>query len=347
MGKKLSLTVAKRSEIITLHKESYSVRKICKKLKVARSTVQDTIKRWKETGIFEDKKRSGRPRKTTKAEDNSIILMSKRNRRLTAPEITSGFNRSHSKSISLTTTKRRLRQAGLSGRITVRKPLLRIGNKKKRLQWAIDHQNWTEGDWGKVLWTDESKFELFGQRRRIYIRRTTKEKMIPECLVPTIKHGGGSVMVWGCFSSAGVGDLVKIEGIMKKEQYKTILENNAIPSGLRTIGRSFVFMQDNDPKHTSKLCKNYIKEQEDNGVLKNMTWPAQSPDLNPIELLWEELDRKVRQKCPTSKEHLWQILEESWLSITPEIINKLINRMPRIAKKVIKTRGLFFDEKTV
>ena len=56
MGKKLSLTVAKRSEIITLHKESYSVRKICKKLKVARSTVQDTIKRWKETGIFEDKK---------------------------------------------------------------------------------------------------------------------------------------------------------------------------------------------------------------------------------------------------------------------------------------------------
>ena len=108
---------------------------------------------------------------------------------------------------------------------------------------------------------------------------------------------------------------------MKKEQYKTILENNAIPSGLRTIGRGFVFMQDNDPKHTSKLCKNYIKEQEDNGVLKNMTWPAQSPDLNPIELLWEVLDRKVRQKCPTSKEHLWQILEESWLSITPEIIN--------------------------
>ena len=95
MGKKPSLTVAKRSEIITLHKESYSVQK----LKVARSTVQDTIKRWKETGIFEDKKRSGRPRKTTKAEDNSIILMSKRSRRLTAPEITSGFNRSHSKSI--------------------------------------------------------------------------------------------------------------------------------------------------------------------------------------------------------------------------------------------------------
>ena len=77
MGEKPSLTVTKRSEIITLHKKSYLVHKICKKLKVARSTVQDSIKRWKETGIFEDKKRFGRPRKTTKAEDNSIILMSK------------------------------------------------------------------------------------------------------------------------------------------------------------------------------------------------------------------------------------------------------------------------------
>ena len=91
MCKKHSLTVAKRSEIIKLHKKSYSICKICKKLKIDRSTVQDTIKRWKETVIFEDKKRSGRPRKTTKAEDNSIKLMSKRNRRLMAQEITSGF----------------------------------------------------------------------------------------------------------------------------------------------------------------------------------------------------------------------------------------------------------------
>jgi len=78
---------------------------------------------------------------------------------------------------------------------------------------------------------DESKFEVFGQKRRIFVRRSVEEKMIPDCVVLTVKHGGGSVFVWGCFSMAGVGDLVKIEGIMKKEEYKKILMRNAVPSG--------------------------------------------------------------------------------------------------------------------
>ena len=55
--------------------------------------------------------------------------------------------------------------------------------------------------------------------------------------MPTVKHGGGSVMVWGCFSHAGVGQLKIIEGIMKNEQYHSILQRHAIPSGINLIGR--------------------------------------------------------------------------------------------------------------
>lgn len=91
------------------------------------------------------------------------------------------------------------------------------------------------------MWTDESKFELFGSKRTVYVRRLRSEKMLPQCVVPTVKHGGGSIMIWECFSGHGVGDLFQVEGILKKEGYKAILEEHAIPSGIRLNGAPFVF----------------------------------------------------------------------------------------------------------
>ena len=68
-----------------------------------------------------------------------------------------------------------------------------------------------------------------------------------------------------------------------------------------------------------------------------MTWPSQSPDVNPIEKLWEELDRKVRLSCPKSKNEMWQILEHAWNSLELTLLNKLIKRMPRLCHAVIKS----------
>ena len=76
--------------------------------------------------------------------------------------------------------------------------------------------------------------------------------------MPTVRDGGGSVTVWGCFSHAGVGQLKKIEVIMKKEQYHSILQRHAIPSGINLIGRGSIFQKNNDPKHTSKLCAYFL-----------------------------------------------------------------------------------------
>ena len=78
-----------------------------------------------------------------------------------------------------------------------------------------------------------------------------------------------------------------------------------------------------------------------------MDWPPQSPDLNPIELLWEELDRKVRETQPSSLENLWNILQEQWNAIQPETLRKLINRMPKICAAVIKNKGGYFDESKI
>ncbi|CDQ73639.1 unnamed protein product [Oncorhynchus mykiss] len=75
---------------------------------------------------------------------------------------------------------------------------------------------------------------------------------------------------------------------------------------------------DNDPTHTSRLCKGYLTKKESDGVLHQMTWPLQSPDLNPIEMVWDELDRRVKEKQPTSAQHMWELLQDCWESIPGE-----------------------------
>ena len=174
-----------------------------------------------------------------------------------------------------------------------------------------------------MLWTDESKFELFGSQRRTFVRCRKNEKMLEECLTPSVKHGGGNVMVWGCFGGGKVGDLYRVKGILKKEGYHSILQRHAIPCGRRLIGANFLLQQDNDPKHSSKLCKNYLGKKQSAGILSIMEWPAQSPDLNPIELLWEQLDRMVCKKCPSSQSNLWEVLQEAWGEIYSDYLNNI------------------------
>ncbi|CDQ86405.1 unnamed protein product [Oncorhynchus mykiss] len=60
-------------------------------------------------------------------------------------------------------------------------------------------------------------------------------------------------------------------------------------------------------QHTSRLCKDYFTKKESDGVLHQMTWPQQSPDLNPIQMVWDELDRRVKEKQPTSAQHMWEL----------------------------------------
>ncbi|CAH1987528.1 unnamed protein product [Acanthoscelides obtectus] len=145
--------------------------------------------------------------------------------------------------------------------------------------------------------------------------------MMCDCITPTVKHGGGSVMVWGGFSFNG-----SQRNFGKKKQYHSILVHKVVPAGTQLIGKGFDFQQDNDPKHTSTLCQDYLKKKEDVGTLKIMTWLPQSPDLNPIEL--QEVDCQVRKRLPTSQENLWTILKEN-----------LNNRIPRIVTAVLKAKG--------
>ena len=119
--------------------------------------------------------------------------------------------------------KRRLNSRGIFGRRPSKKPLISKKNRKARLQFAREHRNWTIKDWSKILWSDESKYNLFSSDGIKYIRRPENQRDNVRYQVPTVKHGGGSVMVWGCFSRDGIGPLHRITGIMDRYVYEEIL----------------------------------------------------------------------------------------------------------------------------
>ncbi|GFU84723.1 transposable element Tc1 transposase [Trichonephila clavipes] len=114
----------------------------------------------------------------------------------------------------------------------------------------------TDSFWKKVIYNDESKFNIFGSDGRRTVWRKPNTALDPKNLRPTVKQGGGSVMVWGCMASNGVGNLVFIDGIMDHNPCIDILNNNLEESAKKLgLDRNFIFQQDNDPKHTARNVK--------------------------------------------------------------------------------------------
>ena len=144
-------------------------------------------------------------------------------------------------------------------------------------------------------------------------------------------------MVWGCFSYNGVGKLAFFYGTFKSEQYVNILNQN-LDEAVRILELpdDYIFQQDNDPKHCSKKTKEFFKEKE----IHFLPWPAQSPDLNPIEHLWDYLDRQILCFKRRSKQTFENALQEKFYSIDASFCKKLVDSMPNRLKEFIKANGL-------
>lgn len=218
------------------------------------------------------------------------------------------------------------------GRHARKKPFLTNTDKRKRLEFAKRHWDFI---WDRVLWSDETKIELFGNKHSKWIWCKTKDVYAEKYLMPTVKYGGGSVMLWACFSSKGPGNLVRVHGIMNALNYQDILNKNLMASARKLkMGRHWVFQQDNDPKRVAKSTQKWFSHK-----LKVLPWPSQSPDLNPIENLWGELKRRVHKRGPRILDDLERFFKEEWSKIPLSVFFNLVKCYRRRLSAVLLAKG--------
>ncbi|KAK6310868.1 hypothetical protein J4Q44_G00189230 [Coregonus suidteri] len=244
--------------------------------------------------------RSGAPCKISPRGASMIMRKVRDQPRTTQQDLVNDLKRAGT-TVSKKTISNTLRRHGLKSCSARKVPLLKPAHVQARLKFANDHLDDPEEEWEKVMWSDETKIELFGLNSTCRVWRKKKDEYNPKNTIPTVKHGGGNIILWGCFSAKGTGRLHRIEGRMDGAMYREILANNLLPS-VRALkmGRGWVFQHDNDPKHTARATKEWLRKKH----LKVLEWPSQSPDLNPIEHLWRELKVRIAQRQPRNLKDL-------------------------------------------
>lgn len=318
-----------------------SSRSIAQALNISKSSVNNYRN---STQNQTPKPKPGAPTKLTPREKRDIVKLVVTGEAKTAVEASKMVNKSKDKPVSAQTIRRVLKEANLIATKKVKKPKLSARHKKARLDWAIKHKEWTEDDWKRIIWSDETKINKFSSDGIEYCWITPSEKFSEKHVKPTVKFGGGNIMIWGCLTFAGVGGLALIEGNMNADQYIQILDTKLTTTfdALSLLPdfpsqQDMIFQQDNDPKHTSKKAKTWIA----NKGIKTMQWPAQSPDLNPIEHLWSHLKKRLSKysEAPKGYHQLWQRVQDEWSKISVETCQHLIRSMPRRIEAVLKSKG--------
>ena len=194
------------------------------------------------------------------------------------------------------------------------------------LQWANEHVDWELWQWWLILWSDET-WVTGGRHRRRWVTRQAREELDPTCVVDKVKKKRGW-MFWGSFSGTTKGPCLFWEKEWKSINKERYCERIVpLVHGWVTLYPHLQFQQDSAPGHRAGFT---LAELQERGI-KPIFWPPFSPDLNPIETVWNKIKDYIEARYPDlpggkqyTYDRLRGIVQEAWDLITPELLGDLL-----------------------
>ncbi|GFT54312.1 transposable element Tcb2 transposase [Trichonephila clavipes] len=273
---------------------------------------------------------SGRPRGTTPADDWYIVLQARRNWRQTAGEIARHTTQATGRRISRFTVARRLHGGGLFARRPVLCVPLTPAHWRRRSLWCQEHRNWRDNEWGRVLFTDESRFSLSSDSHRILIWRKRGSHNHLSNIIEKDRYGGRGVLVWGGIMLGSRTDLHIFDASsVNGTRYGNEIFLPYVCLFRGAMGLQFLFMDDNAPCHRTVAAEQLLKSE------------VRSQDLNPIEHAWEFLGRRLAARTlpPVTIKELRLALQDEWAAMPQQLIETLILSMGRCCETCLAVRG--------
>lgn len=320
-----------RNQAIGMLRAGAMVNEVARHFLCSRQTIHNLSTRYNTTGSVRDRPRPGQRRVTSQRDDRNIRLTHLRDRFLPATVTARRLG------VTAQTIRNRLRQSHLT--IRARRPytgqILTARHRAARLVWARRHLHWTRNDWNNVIFSDESRFTVSHADGRMRVYRRKNERFAHCCIRERDRFGGGSVMVWGGILGNAKTDLVIVQGNLNAQRYIDLLNTNLLPF-LRNHGQGITFQHDNARPHTARITTQFLVQNNVNVL----PWPAVSPDLNPIEHIWDELGRNVRSNHRINNVNdLRQALQLEWQAIPNGVIRRYVNSMRRRIVACIHKNG--------
>lgn len=327
---------ATRERVIALVEEGHlSASEAARRYGVGIRTAQYWIRRYRESGESTRRDGSGHSRVSNVTQDETLIAAALDNPFLNSRQLlrVTGFPGCDQ------TIRNRLRDSGLYSRHVALRSILTEEHKLYRYAFALDN---VEKNWRNVIFTDECTFSSVNEGPlRVYRPRSTRYERQYTKMVA--RSGRFSVSVWGWMSADGLGILHRIQGKLNAEQYLHILKNVMIPSVRHLYPEGTIeFQQDNAPIHTAQLIQNWLSNEN---YINLIDWPPCSPDLNPIENVWAETKRVLRENWvypgPRNADELWLLVHEAWEEVahSENYAKRLVNSMPRRMNLVVEEEG--------